>query len=73
MSDERRGAETLAALEAEGKLFTTPAVAAVILGRDYRTVLAAIERGEIPVVRVGQRFSVSVGWLRRVADGVAAV
>jgi excisionase family DNA binding protein len=65
-----KGAKTLADLEAQGRLFCTPAQAAVVLGRDYRTILAAVERGEVPSVRVGQRYSISVGWLRKVADGV---
>jgi hypothetical protein len=72
VNDQMTSAEALADLEAQGKLFTTPAVAAIVLGRDYRTILAGLERGDIPFTRVGQRYTIPVAWLRRAASGVSA-
>jgi hypothetical protein len=72
MSGQLRGAPALEALEAAGKLWATPAQAADVLERDLRAVYTALERGEIPNNRVGQRYNVPVAWLRRQADGVTA-
>jgi excisionase family DNA binding protein len=72
VNDQQNSADALAALEAKGDLFTSASTAAVVLGRNYRTVLAAIERGDIPHTRMGQQYMVPVAWLRRQADGVTA-
>jgi excisionase family DNA binding protein len=69
LTKQLKGAAALAALEKDGRLFATPAEAAVILRRDVRTIYAGLERGEIPNTRVGQRFQIPVAWLRRQADG----
>ncbi len=58
---------TLDALVASGAAFTDTPTAAVILGADERTVRSAIKSGDIPAVRVGQRWKISVAWLRRAA------
>jgi hypothetical protein len=61
-----------AALEALGdRLFAYPAEVAAVLDRDLRTIYAGLERDEIPYLRVGQRYQVSVSWLRRAAEGLA--
>ena len=70
VNDRLCGAAKLAALEAAGKLFATPAEAADVLERDIKSVRAGLDRGEIPAVRVGPRWQISVKWLRRQADGV---
>jgi excisionase family DNA binding protein len=64
------GAAVLAALEARGDLFCFPADVAAVLGRNLKTIYPALERGEIPHTRVGQRYSIPVAWLRRQADGL---
>ena len=68
---ELRGAAALEALEAEGRLFAYPAEVARVMQRDPRTIYAGIEHGEIPATRVGQRYQVSVAWLKRAAEGDA--
>jgi hypothetical protein len=65
-----KGAALLAALEKEGNLFASPADVAGIMRRDIRTVYAGLERGEIPSIRVGQRYQISLAWIRRQVDGV---
>ena len=67
-----KGRAALEALESEGRLFASPAEAAAVLERDHRTVRLAMARGEVPYTRVGNRFSISVHWLRRTAEGRAA-
>ncbi|WP_019066156.1 helix-turn-helix domain-containing protein [Streptomyces hokutonensis] len=44
--------------------FATVAETAEVLHVDRRTVLRAIDRGEIPAVRVGQQLRVPVAWIR---------
>ena len=68
--DQLKGAEALAALEKDGHLFASPAWTARIMRRDIRTIYAAIKNGEIPSIKIGQRYSVSVSWLRRRVDGL---
>ncbi len=70
MTKQLKGAAALTALEKDGRLFATPAEAAVILRRDVRTIYGGLERGEIPNTRVGQRFQIPVAWLRRQVDGL---
>ena len=65
-----RGAAALAALESEGKLFGYGQDVAAVLDRDPRTVYDSIRRGEIPHVKIGQRYMVSVAWMRRQVDGL---
>jgi len=65
-----KGAAALAALEARGELFCFPADVAAVLGRNLKTIYPALERGEIPFTRVGQRYSIPVAWLRRAAEGL---
>jgi excisionase family DNA binding protein len=67
-----KGAAALAALESRGELFCFPADVAAVLGRNLKTIYPALERGEIPYTRVGQRYSIPVSWLRRAADGADA-
>lgn len=65
-----RGAAALEALELSGRSWAYPAeVAAVFDGKDVKTIYPALERGEIPSVRIGQRWQISVAWLRRQVDG----
>ena len=45
---------------------------AVIMGADERTIRSAIRAGDIPAVRVGQRWKVPVNWLVRAASGEIA-
>ena len=70
MARKLKGADLLKALEEEGNLFASPADVAAIMRRDIRTVYAGLERGEIPSIRVGQRYQISIAWLRRQVDGV---
>jgi excisionase family DNA binding protein len=58
-------AVTLADLD--GKLFAEVPEVAELLRNDVRTVRRAIERGEIPAVRAGQRWRVPTSWLRQAA------
>jgi hypothetical protein len=67
--DRLRGAAKLEALEAEGRLWATPAETADVLERDVKSVYAGLDRGDIPSVRVGPRYQISVAWLRRAAEG----
>ncbi|SEC89202.1 DNA binding domain-containing protein, excisionase family [Streptomyces sp. 3213] len=47
-----------------GRWFATITEAAEVLHVDPRTVRRAIDRGELPAVRVGQQLRVPVAWLR---------
>ena len=49
------------------KLFAYVPEVAEILGRDERTVRAAIRAGQIPATKTGQRYIVRVSWLREQA------
>jgi excisionase family DNA binding protein len=69
-NDRPRGRAALDALEASGKLFATPQEVAAVMGRDFKTIYPAMERGEIPFTRIGQRYQISMAWLRRQVDGV---
>ena len=69
VTDQLKGAAALAALEASGQLFCFPADVAAVIGKDLRSVYAALNRGEIPCIRIGQRRHISVAWLRRQVDG----
>lgn len=68
-AERLRGAAALEALEAAKHLWATPVETADVLERDLRAVYAALESGDIPSNRVGQRYNVPVAWLRRQADG----
>jgi excisionase family DNA binding protein len=67
LADQLRGAAALAALEKRGDLFTSPAEAARILKLDVRTVYGALERGQIPHTKIGQKYQIPVSWLRKQA------
>jgi excisionase family DNA binding protein len=47
-----------------GRWFVTITEAAAILEIDPRTVRRAIDRGDVPAVRVGQQYRVPAAWLR---------
>lgn len=47
-----------------GRWFVTVTECASVLEVDPRTVRRAIDRGEIPAVRVGTQYRVPVAWLR---------
>jgi len=64
-----RGAALLEQLEHQGQLFCQPADTAAVTGKDPRTIYAAIKSGEIPSTKIGQRYHISVAWLRRQVDG----
>jgi hypothetical protein len=64
------GEALLTALEADGRLFAFPAETAAVFRKDTKTVYLALERGEIPYVRIGQRYQISVAWMRRQVDGL---
>jgi len=64
-----KGLAALTALEDSGKLFCFPADVARVIDKDLKTVYPALERGEIPHIRIGQRYHISVAWLRRQVDG----
>jgi hypothetical protein len=68
-TDGLTGEAALAALEAAGKTFGYPADVAAVFDKDNKTIYAALERGEIPHVRIGQRYQISVAWMRRQVDG----
>jgi hypothetical protein len=70
VKDQLRGAAALTALEEAGKLWAIPAEVAAIMERDLKSVYAGLERGDIPSIRIGPRYQVSVAWLRRQANGV---
>ncbi|GAX52836.1 helix-turn-helix domain-containing protein [Streptomyces olivochromogenes] len=53
-----------AAERLHGRWFATVTEAAEVLHVDRRTVCRAIDRGEIPAVRVGQQLRVPVAWIR---------
>jgi len=55
------------------KLFAYVPEVAQILGRDERTVRAAIRAGQIPATKTGQRYIVRVSWLREQAGQPAPV
>src|SRR5262249_4128913 len=67
--DRIKGREALDALEASGKLVCSPADVARVIDKDHKTVYSALERGEIPHTRIGQRYHISIAWLRRQVDG----
>lgn len=69
LTEQLKGAAALAAIVQDGRLFATPAEVAAIMDRDIRTVYGALERGEVPSTRMGQRYSIPVAWLRQ-ASGV---
>jgi hypothetical protein len=69
-SDRPTGAAALAALEASGKLFCYPADVAAVFDKDRDTIYLALERGEIPHTRLGQRYQIPVAWLRRQVEGL---
>jgi excisionase family DNA binding protein len=50
-----------------GQLFADVPETAEILRYDERTVRRAIEAGEIPAVRAGERWRVPTAWLREQA------
>jgi hypothetical protein len=50
-----------------GRLFASVPEFVTISGYDDRTVRAAIEAGEIPAIRVGQRYRIPVAWIREQA------
>ena len=54
------------------KLFAYVPEVAQILGRDERTVRAAIRAGQIPATKTGQRYIVRVSWLREQAGQPAS-
>jgi hypothetical protein len=68
--DRVKGLVALTALEEAGRLFCFPADVANVLDKDVRTIYDALERDEIPHTRIGQRYHISVAWLRRQADGI---
>jgi hypothetical protein len=70
VSDRLRGAAALAALEAQGRTFCYPADVADVFAKDLKTIYGGLERGEIPFTRIGQRYQISVAWLRRQVDGL---
>jgi excisionase family DNA binding protein len=49
------------------RLFADVTEAAAILRYDPRTVRRAIEAGDIPAVRVGERWRIPTAWLRKQA------
>lgn len=53
------------------RLFAYVPEVAQILGRDERTVRAAIRAGQIPATKTGQRYIVRTSWLREQAGGPA--
>jgi excisionase family DNA binding protein len=65
-----KGLEALTALEQGTNLFCYPQDAADVLGKDLKTTYDAIKRGEIPAIKIGQRYSISIAWLRRQVDGI---
>jgi len=69
-SDRARGLAALTALEDSERLFCYPQEAADVMGCDFKTVYSALERGEIPHTRIGQRYHIPVAWLRRQVDGL---
>lgn len=69
VTDQLKGAAALAALEEQGKLFCYPADVAAVIGKDLRSVYTALERGEIPHTRLGQRYHIPVSWVRRQVNG----
>lgn len=48
----------------DGRLFATVTEVAAILRYDARTVRKAIEAGEIPALRAGSTYRITVEWLR---------
>jgi excisionase family DNA binding protein len=55
------------------RLFAYVPEVAQVLGRDERTVRAAIKAGQIPATKTGQRYIVRVSWLREQAGQPAPV
>jgi len=59
----------------DDKLFADVPEAAAILRYDVRTVRRALEAGDIPGVKYGQRWRIPTSWLRaqaRIGDSDAA-
>lgn len=54
------------------RLFAYVPEVAQILGRDERTIRAAIKAGQIPATKTGQRYIVRVSWLREQAGQACA-
>lgn len=53
----------------DGPQFTGVSEAAVVLDANPRTIRVAIQRGQIPAVRVGWEYKIPMSWLRRAAAG----
>jgi hypothetical protein len=70
--DRIKGLAALEALEASGRLFCYPADVANVIDKDLKTIHAALSRGEIPHTRIGQRYHISIAWLRRQVDGLGS-
>lgn len=51
-----------------GRWFVTVTECASVLEVDSRTVRRAIDRGEVPAVRVGTQYRVPAAWLREHAS-----
>lgn len=51
----------------DGRLFADVPEVAKLLRSDQRTVRRAIESGDIPAIRTGQRWRVPTSWLRQAA------
>jgi excisionase family DNA binding protein len=64
-----RGAAALAELTQAGRLFASPDEVAAVLELERKTIYLALERGEIPFTRIGQRYQIPVAWLVRQAEG----
>src|SRR5947209_2696379 len=64
-----RGAEALAALHDQGRLFGWPYEVAAVFERDQRTIYAGIRNGEIPCTKIGPRHQIPLAWVDRQVDG----
>ncbi len=51
----------------DGRSFALVGETAAILELDPRTVITAIQRGDIPSTRVGQQYRIPTAWLRAAA------
>jgi hypothetical protein len=67
-----KGAAALAALDEQGKLFCYAADVAAVFDKDLRTVYTAMDRGEIPSVKMGQRRQIPLAWVHRQVEGTDA-
>jgi len=64
-----RSPSALAALERlDGKLFATTTETAAVFRYNYRTVMKAIEDGDIPAVRYGSTWRIPTAWIREQAS-----